>query len=363
MEEQKSSIIRMDKINCYPTLLLKDDFRIPSGDPQRYYGNAANYYINSTITDTNILGVVKCWVYPPVKRTQPYFSMKLNNKTHLTLCNACTQISYERGIDITSCDHTMCQRKFLATTDLKDIYYTKQLGYKFDTLEVILFNGIQPRNLQSTIKFIVDNSIDSGSFMRKWLKITLLSSLGRFGINSEKYPQLSVISETDFYLYLTCHQIDKYHFLGSQDQPICVATLISDKISYGTHYKKQIKLKTNSIIFASLVSQNRRAIHNDCMRLKLLYDVSVIRCDTDSILVQCKNMYISLLKNFIHKQGYLEEEAIIGVLNISPQSYLIWYRTGSVQIKICGLVLSYQSRKITVYNPNDFVNLSIRQIK
>ena len=359
----KSDLIkRFDKVSCYPSILLSSKFRVPIGNSVRYLGLSAQQYYENHLGTTieTLIGVCKTTCYPPIKRIMPYLCIKINNNSVLSNCRSCSEVSYQNGISLKSCCHNVDERCFSLTLDIKDVWYLKQFGYTFNITELVLFNSVRPVKLQETVRYIMEN-FSTSIFFLKWIKNTLLAALGRFACDSQKYKAIQMINKVDFFLYLTCNQLEDFEFIGKENDPICVGKLKVKKQNYELNYRNQVKFKTNSLLFGSLVSYNRREIHTNCIILSCFNPVTVLlRVDTDSITIQTKNWLCSIIEKYFLTMGYSIDSNIIGLKNISLRSYIIWFSTSNIEIKTCGLILSFYARNIKILSPIEFRNFSLK---
>ena len=354
------SILRFDRKSCYPSIVISNEFRIPIGQPKRFVGMSAKNYFETMKSSSTDIGVARVICYPPSKRRiMAYLCTKINKRAVLTSCRMCSEESYEKGVTLKSCFHNAIQRSFYTTIFVSDIFYLKQFGYTFDLTELILFNSTRPTKLQNTVNFIMDN-VKSSLFLKHFLKFTLLSALGRFACDGQKYKPFKILNQVDFFLYQTCSQIEDFQFIGNPNDPLCIAILKSTKQNYNTNYKSQTKYKSNSVLFANIVAMNRRQIHAHCIIISRLSDISILRVDTDSITIFTTNCLANLITKYFLSKGFSIDTKIIGIRNISLKSYYIWFTTSHVRIKCCGLVLSFFSRKIKMFTPEQFANFSLK---
>ena len=353
--DQKYCTQKYDLKNAFLSKMIDADF--PLGEPKRLVGKEAELFFQSQIIPNKLYAVVKAKVCAPqniLVSKLPFLPVKIKTKsggksTYLGMCKTCCQNGAK-----SKCNHTVVDRTFLTTCLREDIEYALSLGYTFNILVVYYW---KQKSGCSDISSICKNAMAlmnrniNEKIERKFLKQMMLSALGRFALDVEKYDKvLYCYSKTHFFLELAQERNTSYNV----SERMARFEQKGKSFDYQHHYKNAVRCNINPLIFATVSNACRREVHTKAMQCLSTNMFLLCRIDTDSILCTFSKSMESVATNLFPKCQYkLEEENVTSYLSRKKRSYM-YYRAnnGTVCVKTCGLQMSL-AKRTTVNMPSD----------
>ena len=337
----KSFATKIDINSAYLSSLTLESFKLPNTNiPEAFLVNkdADNFFHGLELSDDNF-AIVKGIVIIDELEYLPYMPMRTKtNGIIYTYCGKCMTSIFEM-----SCSHKSKERGFVVEGYLNDFLFMKSIGYTIKCCQIIYFKSSHNYDLHYLAELLLDGRKNENDFIRNISKTFALIGIGRFAlsVNKNVYKHVDTIKSNQEF----CLQVEKGIVSNVDFYKDFALSFQKKRISNYENSVLSTRLNCSNIVFGMVASKIRREIYDFYKYIRTATNgkLDLLRIDTDSIIIECKNSADrELIKNYIEKSAFkykTEMDKIHTVISFGRQSHFFENEDKRV-LKVCGLRMS-----------------------
>ena len=348
ISDGKSYANKYDINSAYLSVLTHTDFKLPSSniqDTSLVNKDANTFFHELNLNDKNF-AFVKAFVVNNASYKLPFIPIKIKSKIIYSNCSTCL-----KELSTEDCSHTYDEKGHFIEVYLNDLLYMKSLGYEIKVTQIIYFKSKHNKQLAYLANILLEERRNDCNFIKKIAKTTALIALGRFALNISKISPSNVnimSSNQELSIQMEIQKVDNIAFFNKY-----ALTFSNPKISNFENLKRSTRLNCSSLMFGLVSSFIRKEMFEFYIWTESsnMNNIKIIRMDTDSFIVKCKNRSdFDHIDKYIYKSKFeykLELSEIMLVLNFSRKSHF-YSNISNNMLKVCGLRISCYDRNFKI---------------